>query len=162
MWPATRSDYRKVRARRDFYGDACLNDQSVSAVPTHPAPPSASTARKVLLVEDHADTATVITLLLKKFGHTVTSAGSVAAGLAAFEAGAFDVVLSDLGLPDGTGIDFVTKLRQRAAVPAVALTGYGMEEDVRRCLDAGFDAHLTKPVNFAELNAVIQRLTAKA
>lgn len=135
----------------------------MTAVPPNPATPAGqSIPRKVLLVEDHADTATVITLLLKKFGHTVSAAGTVAAGLAAFDAGEFDVVLSDLGLPDGSGIDFVARLRERSAVPAVALTGYGMEEDVKRCLDAGFNAHLTKPVNFAELNAIIGRLTASA
>ena len=135
----------------------------MSASPSNPAPPAGNASpRKVLLVEDHADTATVITLLLKKYGHTVSAAGTVAAGLAAFDAGEFDVVLSDLGLPDGSGIDFVTKLRARSNVPAVALTGYGMEEDVKRCLDAGFNAHLTKPVNFAELNAIIGKLTAPA
>jgi CheY-like chemotaxis protein len=114
----------------------------------------------VLLVEDHADTATVITLLLKKFGHTVDCAATVAEGMEKFAAGNYDVVLSDLGLPDGTGIDFVQKLRAQSQVPAVALTGYGMEDDIRRCTEAGFNAHLTKPVNFAELNAVIGRLTA--
>lgn len=112
-----------------------------------------------MLIEDHADTATVLTLLLKKFGHTVDCAGTVADGLSTFGAGQYDVVLSDLGLPDGSGIDFIQKLRQQSAVPAVALTGYGMEDDIRRCSEAGFNAHLTKPVNFAELNALIVRLT---
>ena len=129
-----------------------------TATPT----PSQKSPRRVLLIEDHADTATVLTLLLKKFGHTVDCAGSVADGLAKFEAGEYDIVLSDLGLPDGTGIDFVQKLRQQSAVPAVALTGYGMEDDIRRCTEAGFNAHLTKPVNFTELNALIVRLTTPA
>lgn len=104
----------------------------------------------------------MITLLLKKFGYVVDTADSVAGGLKAFDGGAFDIVLSDLGLPDGSGIDLVRQLRERSRVPAVALTGYGMEEDVRRCLDAGFDAHLTKPLNFAELNALITKLTTPA
>lgn len=117
-------------------------------------------ACRVLLVEDHTDTATVITLLLKKFGHVVDCAGSVAEGLSKFDGGQYDIVLSDIGLPDGSGVDFIQQLRQRSQVPAVALTGYGMEEDIRRCIDAGFNAHLTKPLNFAELNAVITRLVA--
>jgi hypothetical protein len=117
---------------------------------------------RVLLVEDHADTATVITLLLKKFGHVVDCADSVASGLSMYEPDKHDIVLSDLGLPDGSGIDFVQKLRETSTVPAVALTGYGMEEDVKRCLDAGFNAHLTKPLNFVELNTLIGKLTAPA
>lgn len=116
--------------------------------------------RHVLLVEDHVDTATVITLLLKKFGHKVDCAATVAEGVEKFAAASYDVVLSDLGLPDGTGIDFIQKLRTQSQVPAVALTGYGMEDDIRRCTEAGFNAHLTKPVNFAELNVLIGRLTS--
>ena len=79
-----------------------------------------------------------------------------------YEPDKHDIVLSDLGLPDGSGIDFVQKLRETSTVPAVALTGYGMEEDVKRCLDAGFNAHLTKPLNFVELNTLIGKLTAPA
>lgn len=113
----------------------------------------------MLLVEDHADTSIVISLLLKKFGHRVTTATSVAEGVSAFRGGKFDVVLSDLGLPDGTGHDVIRQIRAESKVPAIALTGYGMEDDIRACREAGFDAHLTKPVNFAELDATIRRLT---
>ena len=131
-----------------------------AAGPTDPRPAPAGS--RVLLVEDHLDTSTVITLLLKKFGHSVDTADTVKGGVEKFAAGAYDVVLSDLGLPDGTGIDFIRRVREVSAVPAVALTGYGMEDDVRRCTEAGFNAHLTKPVNFAELDALIRRLVAPA
>ena len=127
------------------------------------ANPTAAPARRaceVLLVEDHVDTATVITLLLKKFGHRVEAATTVADGLCRFRAGKFDIVLSDLGLPDGSGFDFIRQVRAESTVPAIALTGYGMEDDIRACRDAGFDAHLTKPVNFTDLDAAIGRLTA--
>lgn len=130
---------------------------------TAPSIPASQTAtgKKVLLIEDHADTAMVISLLLKKFGHTIVIAESVQGGLEAFAADVFDIVLSDLSLPDGSGLDFIRQLRTTSSVPAVALTGYGQEDDVRRCTEAGFNAHLTKPVNYTELDALIRRLTAQ-
>jgi CheY-like chemotaxis protein len=71
----------------------------------------------------------------------------------------FDVLLSDIGLPDGTGIDLIRAVREEICkrMPAVALTGFGMEDDVRRTLQAGFNDHLTKPVNFARLEQTLRR-----
>ncbi|PYQ65165.1 MAG: hybrid sensor histidine kinase/response regulator [Acidobacteria bacterium] len=113
---------------------------------------------RILLVEDHADTAEAMADLLREMGHEVTVAGSVAGGLAAAEghAGRIDLVLSDLGLPDGTGLDLMTELHGRYGVRGIALSGYGMEEDVRKSLEAGFDRHLTKPVNLQALQTAIQ------
>ncbi len=113
---------------------------------------------RILLVEDHADTAEAMADLLREMGHQVTVAGSVAGGLAAAEgqAGQIDLVLSDLGLPDGTGLDLMSELHGRYGVKGIALSGYGMEEDVRRSLEAGFDRHLTKPINLQALQAAIQ------
>ena len=112
----------------------------------------------ILLVEDHADTAEAMSELLQALGHQVTVAGSVAGGLAAAErhAGRLDLVLSDLGLPDGSGVDLMQELHHRYGVRGIALSGYGMEEDVRRSLEAGFDRHLTKPINLQALQAAIQ------
>lgn len=114
----------------------------------------------ILLVEDHADTAEVMAQLMRGLGHDVTVASSVAGALAASRASAFDLIVSDIGLPDGTGIDFIGAFRQRSQAPAVALTGFGTDEDVRRCLAAGFTSHLTKPVNFIQLEELIQRAAA--
>jgi PAS domain S-box-containing protein len=113
---------------------------------------------RILLVEDHEDTADAMAELLREMGHQVTVAHSVAAGLAAAErtGGSIDLVLSDLGLPDGTGLDLMTELHGRYGVKGIALSGYGMEEDVRRSLEAGFDRHLTKPVNLQALQSAIQ------
>src|SRR3954451_3097570 len=113
---------------------------------------------RILLVEDHADTAEAMADLLREMGHEVTVAGSVAGGLAAAEgqAGRLDLVLSDLGLPDGTGLDLMAELHDRYGVKGIALSGYGMEEDVRKSLEAGFDRHLTKPVNLQALQTAIQ------
>jgi len=113
---------------------------------------------RILLIEDHADTAEAMAELLRVLGHEVTVAGSVAAGLAAAErhAGCLDLVLSDLGLPDGSGVDLMQELHERYGVRGIALSGYGMEEDIRRSLEAGFDRHLTKPINLQALQAAIQ------
>jgi CheY-like chemotaxis protein len=90
-------------------------------------------------------------------GHRITVAGSVAAGLAAADQGGrIDLVVSDLGLPDGTGLELMQELNIRYGVRGIALSGYGMEEDVRRSLDAGFERHLTKPVNVQALHTAIR------
>lgn len=74
-------------------------------------------------------------------------------------ADAFDVVLSDIGLPDSTGYDVISQAKQARAVKGVALTGFGMAEDVRRSKEAGFDFHLTKPIDVAELRNVLRKLS---
>ena len=119
---------------------------------------------RILLVEDHADTAEAMADLLRGQGHQVTVAGNVAQGLAAAEAqgGAdgIDLLLSDLGLPDGTGHDLMHELRQRYGIRGIALSGYGMEEDIRKSMDAGFEKHLTKPVSLQALRAALQEVAA--
>jgi CheY-like chemotaxis protein len=114
---------------------------------------------RVLLVEDHADTARVLSRLLVGNGHSVITAYSIAEALAALRDNYFDILISDIGLPDGTGIDLIRAVREdlRSNMPAVALTGFGMEDDIKRTLNAGFNDHLTKPVNFARLELAIQR-----
>jgi PAS domain S-box-containing protein len=114
----------------------------------------------ILLVEDHGDTADAMADLLHSMGYRVSVAGSVAAGLSAAErlAGRIDLVLSDLGLPDGSGLDLMRELHRRYSVRGIALSGYGMEEDVRQSLSAGFDRHLTKPVNLQSLQTAIQEI----
>jgi two-component system CheB/CheR fusion protein len=114
---------------------------------------------KILLVEDHEDTARMIALLLRSEGHEVAVADSQAAALAHAGANRFDVIVSDLGLPDASGLDLIRELkRSDPFVKAIALSGYGMEEDVRRSLEAGFSEHLIKPVNFEKLHGAILRV----
>ena len=102
---------------------------------------------RVLLVEDHDVTAKIIRLMLMSEGHAVETAGDVATALKLAREHRFDLLISDLGLPDGSGHDLMRKLRsQRYIVPGIALSGYGQEEDIQRSREAGFFAHLTKPV----------------
>jgi two-component system CheB/CheR fusion protein len=124
---------------------------------------------RLLLVEDHADTAAAMAELLRCLGHDVTVAHSVAEGLATAEAiqsqginqgihRGIDLVLSDLGLPDASGLDLMRELSERYGLKGIALSGYGMEEDLRRSREAGFTRHLTKPVDLESLRAAIQEV----
>jgi CheY-like chemotaxis protein len=112
-------------------------------------------ALRILLVEDHGDTARIMARKLSGAGHAVTTADTVAAALAEAESSVFDLVISDLGLPDGSGLDLMNRLRP---LPGIALTGYGMEEDVKKTREAGFIAHLTKPVDVGQLEATIEEV----
>lgn len=126
--------------------------------------PAADSPLRILLVEDHADTAEAMADLLRAVGHRVETAGSVtqALAVAADGPGGFDLVLSDLGLPDGSGLELMRELSARYGWKGIALSGYGMEEDVRQSLAAGFQAHLTKPVNVQALKAAIRRAHQQA
>jgi PAS domain S-box-containing protein len=118
-----------------------------------------SAPRRILLVEDHEPTLNVLTRLLSRAGHEVIPAESVAAAQAAVEKRRFDVLISDLGLPDGTGLDLIAALRSsHPDFAAIALSGYGMEEDLFRTREAGFAAHLVKPVDFDQLRDALQKL----
>jgi CheY-like chemotaxis protein len=113
---------------------------------------------RLLLVEDHGDTARALARLLESRGFTTKIAPNIATALEAIGREDFDLFLCDLGLPDGNGIDFIRKVRETWKTPAIALTGFGMQEDVERAQKAGFDAHLTKPVNLQKLEATMWRL----
>lgn len=122
---------------------------------------SASHPARILLVEDHAVTAGMVRMALADAGHTVEVASDVAEALALAERQPFDLLLSDLGLPDGSGYDLFRQLRDRGQqIPAIALSGYGQEDDLRRSREAGFAAHLTKPASREALvEAVADALT---
>ncbi len=125
-----------------------------------PGEAAPATPRRILLVEDHEATLTVLTRLLKRAGHTVTPASSVAAALAAAAASNFEILISDLGLPDGTGVELIRALRiDYPDFRVIALSGYGMEEDLQRTQGAGFDDHLVKPVDFDQLRRALRKLT---
>ena len=113
---------------------------------------------RLLLVEDHIDTQRVLGRLLAQLGHQVSVAGNVEEALRSCRAQSFDVIISDIGLPDGTGYDVISGAKLLQDVQGIALTGYGMSEDVRRSKEAGFDFHLTKPVDVAELRSVLGKL----
>ncbi len=110
---------------------------------------------RILLVEDNEDSLRVLARLLRSRGHDVACAETVASAIAAAGSGSFDLLISDLGLPDGTGLDVLRGVREQTNCPAIALSGYGMESDLRRTREAGFAAHLIKPVEMEQLEATI-------
>jgi PAS domain S-box-containing protein len=116
--------------------------------------------RRVLLVEDHEPTRTALAQLLRRRQYEVTTASSVAEALARAEGGNIDLLISDIGLPDGNGFDLMAKLQQRHSLKGIALTGYGMEQDIARSRAVGFMAHLTKPVRVQSLESALISLAA--
>jgi signal transduction histidine kinase len=126
------------------------------AVPARPnlARPGAA-IKRLLLVEDHVATRQSLTRLLERRGYQVDAAGSLAQARELVGRKSFDLVLSDIGLPDGSGYELMTGLRDRAGLAGVALSGYGMEADLAQSKEAGFIAHLTKPVSVHALDAVL-------
>ena len=123
-----------------------------------PQPPRSGKSLRILVVEDHADTLQVLARLLDHFGHKISVADTAHSALQFLQSKAFDVILSDIVLPDGSGYDIVSQAKQKQAVKAVALSGLDREEDIRRGKEAGFDFHLSKPVDFHELRTVLNQV----
>jgi two-component system, chemotaxis family, CheB/CheR fusion protein len=124
-----------------------------------PALETSSRQLGILLVEDHADTARIMKRLLTGQGHRVQVAGDVASALQLAEAQDFDLLLSDLGLPDGSGLTLMQELRARGhTLPGIALSGYGQDSDIEQSKEAGFLVHLTKPASPRQLQEAIHAI----
>jgi PAS domain S-box-containing protein len=115
---------------------------------------------RVLLVEDNQDSREILAELLGELHYDVKTASSMAAALELAAAECFDIAVSDLGLPDGTGWDLMKQLRDRHAMKGIALSGYGTEADQQRSREAGFCDHVVKPVNAKRLLEVLERVAA--
>ena len=143
----------RLPVRSETTGEEPAPEAAAAAVP--------SSGLRILLVEDNAATAAVMRRMLDgRLHHRVVAVASsfadAVAKLAEIDSGQIDVVLCDLGLPDGDGLDLVGHIRARhPGARPIALTGYGTEDDIRRTAEAGFVAHLTKPVRLAQLEGVL-------
>lgn len=124
-----------------------------------PRPAEPARALKILVVEDDETTLRLLKRLLEGLGHEVASATNLGSARQTAADGEFDLVISDIGLPDGSGLDLMRGIRAERPIPAIALTGYGMDDDIRRSYEAGFTEHLTKPIDFRRLEGIIQRLS---
>ncbi|MGE5611372.1 MAG: ATP-binding protein, partial [Bacillota bacterium] len=131
--------------------DSVLPDYTIS-VPHLPL--------RILLVEDHQDTAHIMARLLGGLGHEVQTAPGVGKALELAQLQRFDLLISDIGLPDGSGLELMRTLRQRSSIRGIALSGFGMEMDLVQSKEAGFVEHLIKPINFQKLESVIARVAA--
>jgi CheY-like chemotaxis protein/anti-sigma regulatory factor (Ser/Thr protein kinase) len=117
-------------------------------------------AMRILLVEDHEDTNRSLTNLLRRRGYHVQSARDLRSARDLSSKEEFDVLISDLGLPDGSGTDLMQTLRSERPVFGIALTGYGMENDIRKSQEAGFKHHLVKPIDLNKLDSLLQESAA--
>jgi len=115
-------------------------------------------ALRILIVEDHADTARIMELLLQRHGYEVGVAASVAEAMMLAKDRQYDMLISDVRLPDGNGFDLLKDLRSSQNLKGICISGGSSDEDKRRGELAGFDEYLTKPVQVAELLEVIRRL----
>jgi PAS domain S-box-containing protein len=136
------------------HGSSAPARMAAHHVPLAMASPNRA-GQRILLVEDHELTRLALTSLLNRRHYTVAAASSVAEALALAKKEKFDFLISDIGLPDGNGNDLMAELKFLYFLKGIALTGYGMEQDIRRCLEAGFVTHLTKPVRLQFLEQAL-------
>jgi CheY-like chemotaxis protein len=128
--------------------------------PAPPLPPSRSKA--ILLVEDNADTLRILAQMFRKWGYTVRTADCVQSALAEAAKGPFDLLVSDLGLPDGSGLEIMHQVKNLYGISGVAISGFGTEDDIRQSHAAGFEEHLVKPVTINALRETVQRVSSEA
>ena len=121
---------------------------------------SSGKSLRILVVEDHGDTLQALSNLLTHFGHEISVADGAESARKIIRSKELDVVLADIALPDGSGYDLVAEAKRKRPVKAVALTGFGTPDDIKRGREAGFDFHLTKPVDFHELRSVLDQVGA--
>ncbi len=111
----------------------------------------------VLIVEDHGDTRRTLASLLRNWGHAVSIADNVTSAVECIEHKLFDVILSDINLPDGDGYEFIAEIKKRQ-IPSMtaALTALTSEADVQDARRAGFDYHFAKPVDLQRLRSLLE------
>ena len=141
-------------------GTAVKNDDAASVVLPEAigaiAPQGALTGIYALLVEDDPDGCDLMQMMLRRFGAEVTAVSTAAAALESVRERRPDVLVSDIGLPDGDGFQLLKRVREsNQDLPAVAVTAYASRQDVAKALAAGFQAHVAKPVEPAQLKAAV-------
>jgi signal transduction histidine kinase/CheY-like chemotaxis protein len=135
-------------------GDGATQDQP--AGPEQELPASAH--RRVLLVDDHHDTCMGMKRMLERRGYEITVAHSAEQAVEKVRTQDFDLLISDIGLPDRSGYELMREVRLNKDLPGIALSGFGTEQDINQARSAGFSEHLTKPINFERLEETIQNL----
>ena len=131
--------------------------QRRASASTRKAPDADGPHYRLLIVEDHQPTLDVLAGLLRRQGHEVLTANTMQGAIGVAANNALDLVISDLGLPDGDGVDLMSQFTRDYGLRGIALSGYGMEEDVAKTKQVGFIAHLIKPIQFEKLNQVIKQ-----
>ena len=147
-----------------FFSFAAPGGKEAVAEPTTSPTRTARRDRplRILVVDDHRDTLRSLQGLLRRLGHDVLPAENMTEALRIAEEEPFDFLLSDIGLPDGSGLELLRRIRETRTITAVAVSGFGMEEDVQRSREAGFLDHLTKPVSLDRLQEAILQAESQA
>jgi signal transduction histidine kinase/CheY-like chemotaxis protein len=114
--------------------------------------------RRLLVVDDHHDTCIGMKMMLERRGYAITLANSADQAVKKASEENFDLVISDIGLPDRSGYELMQELHATKGLRGIALSGFGMENDIARARDAGFSEHLTKPINFERLEGAIKKI----
>ncbi len=112
----------------------------------------------ILLVDDHRDTLSLMKLMLERRGYHIVTAANVDEAMRAATGASFDLLISDIGLPDESGLTLFQRLSALRPVVGIAMSGFGRQLDIDRSKEAGFAEHLTKPINIQQLDRIIQRL----
>jgi len=97
-------------------------------------------------------------MMLERRGYDITVAYTADQAVAKARARAFDLLISDIGLPDRSGYELMRELQEKQNMRGIAISGFGMEHDINKARAAGFSEHLTKPINFERLEEAIQNL----
>jgi CheY-like chemotaxis protein len=113
---------------------------------------------RLLVVEDHEDTAEILATLLQMRGHAVKVARCVRDALALARSESFDLLVSDVGLPDATGYDLMRAIHEQTPIKGISVSGWGRAEDIERSRQAGFSEHLIKPIGLSKLEQAIARV----
>jgi CheY-like chemotaxis protein len=137
-----------------------LPKNEVSSIIPKVAGESPRHALKILLVDDHEDTCAALEKLLARRGHLVAVSHDVRSAMEAAVRNKFDLLISDIALPDGNGLDLMMQVRAISNIPGIAISGFGNNGDIERSLRAGFSEHLTKPIKLDVLEAAIGRALA--
>ena len=123
-------------------------------------PAAEARSLRILLVDDHQDTCTALERLLIRRGHLVAAMHNVRSAMEAAGRNQFDLLISDIALPDGTGMELMSYLRAMSGIRGIAISGFGMNGDIEKSLQAGFSEHLVKPLKIEKLEAAIDRVVA--
>jgi len=137
-----------------------LSTAEIASVPGPTSSEALPQGLKILLVDDHEDTCAALEKLLVRRGHLVATTHNVRSAMEAAVRNKFDLLISDIALPDGSGMDLMMQLRAISKIPGIAISGFGNNGDIERSLQAGFSEHLIKPVKLENLEAAIERAVA--
>jgi signal transduction histidine kinase len=137
-----------------------LPPEELATVPPKPSSEALQQGLKILLVDDHQDTCAALEKLLVRRGYLVAAAHNVRAAMEAAVRNKFDLLISDIALADGSGMDLMLQLRAISNIPGIAISGFGNDGDIQKSLQAGFSEHLIKPIRLDDLEAAIERAIA--